>query len=425
MKKTLIKLVITATTLWLFALSATAADINMTFRFNDPETKEMRAALDEFESENPGVKVELESIAWSEARAQFLREAATGGGPDVVHIAFVWPHDMGDAEALYPLDDFIENMPIQGGYDDFVATELAVASNGMRYGVPWTTDTWAMMYRTDVLEAAGITKLPETWEELRDASRTIHEKTGKTGFGFPAGSGSNNTIWFFSNYYYWSNNLALVVEDGNGGYKTGIDTDKIVETMKYFHSFIQEGHAPESLLAVNDWFDPAVIEPMVNGDQGFMIFPPANAKAIIASYRERNPGKEPPFVTSTLPGGPAGPKTHLGGRMLGIGANTENPEMAWKLIEFLTREKSLATYYPNQLPAQYSILKTIDLGEQLSGFPAQMEHARTWGAYADGPASIATMWNATGRAFGSAFIGELSYEEAAQKLLDSVEEQLK
>ena len=74
-----------------------AADIELTFRFNDPEAEEMRAALDAFEQENPGVKVELQTIAWGESRQQFLREAAVGEGPDVVHIAFVWPRDMGAA----------------------------------------------------------------------------------------------------------------------------------------------------------------------------------------------------------------------------------------------------------------------------------------------------------------------------------------
>ena len=97
------------------APAAIAADINMSFRFNDPEAEEMRAALDAFEQENPGVEVELQTIAWGESRQQFLREAAVGEGPDVVHIAFVWPRDMGAAGALLPLNDFLETMPIQGG----------------------------------------------------------------------------------------------------------------------------------------------------------------------------------------------------------------------------------------------------------------------------------------------------------------------
>lgn len=402
---------------------ASAQDVNLTFRFNDSESEAMRAALDEFEAENPGVSVELQTIAWSESRQQFLREAAVGEGPDVVHIAFVWPRDMGAAGALLPINDMLDSAPIQAGFDDFIATELAVGADGNIYGVPWTTDTWAMIYRTDVLEEAGVESIPATWDELRDASRAIHENTGKVGFGFPAGSGSQNTLWFLANYYWWSNDQALVVADGDG-FTTGITAEEIAGAMEYYHSFIEEGHNPESMLGVTEWFDPAILEGMISGDQGIAIVPPQQAKEILAAFEERNPGVEPPFVTSTTPGGPAGPKTHLGGRMLGINANTENPEMAWKLIEFMTRTDVLTTHYGNQFPAQKTPLGEIEFGPVLAGFAEQLTLARSWGAYSDGPAQIGTMWNDTGRAFGSAFIGERSYQEAAEELLAAVEEQL-
>ncbi len=403
---------------------ASAADINLTFRFNDSEAEEMRAALDDFEAENPGVEVELQTIAWSESRQQFLREAAVGEGPDVVHIAFVWPRDMGAAGALLPINTFLESDPIQGGFDDFIATELAVGADDNIYGVPWTTDTWAMIYHTGVLADAGIDKIPTNWEELRDASRTIHEKTGKVGFGFPGGSGPQNTIWFLANYYWWSNNQALVVPDGDG-FKTGITVDEIAAAMEYYDSFIKEGHNPEAMLGVTEWFDPVILEGIISGEQGIAIVPPQQAKQILAAFQERNPGVEPPFVTATTPGGPAGPKTHLGGRMLGINSNTENPEMAWKLVEFMTRTDVLTKYYGNQFPAQKTPLGEIEFGPALAGFAEQLTLARSWGAYSDGPAQIGTMWNDTGRAFGSAFIGERSYQEAAAQLLESVEDQLK
>lgn len=411
----------------LAALAVTAATgagaADLTFRFNDSEADAMRAALDDFEAENPGVEVELQTIAWTESRQQFLREAAVGEGPDVVHIAFVWPRDMGAAGALLPINDFLESDPIQNGWDDFIATELAVGADGQIYGVPWTTDTWAMIYRTDVLEEAGIDEIPTTWDALRDASRKIHEETGKVGFGFPAGSGSQNTIWFLANYYWWSNGHGLVVADGDD-FTTGITVDEIAGTMEYYDSYLKEGHNPESMLGVTEWFDPAILEGMISGEQGIAIVPPQQAKEILAAFEERNPGVEPPFVTTTTPGGVAGPKTHLGGRMLGINANTENPELAWKLVEFMTRVDVLSKYYGNQFPAQKTPLGEIDFGPTLAGFAEQLTLARSWGAYSDGPAQIGTMWNDTGRAFGSAFIGERTYQEAAEQLLESVEEQL-
>ena len=179
-----------------FAIGPAVAQktVNLTFRFNDTEEKEMRAALDEFEKRNPGIKVALQRIGWRDARDQYLREAAAGQGPDVVHMAQVWVKEMGEAGALLSLNDLMKQVPLPNGFNDFVARELAQNKQGQIFGLPWTTDTWAMVYRTDVLKDAGITKLPDTWAELHDASAQINKRTGKTGFGFPAGGSASGAI---------------------------------------------------------------------------------------------------------------------------------------------------------------------------------------------------------------------------------------
>jgi len=187
----------------------------LTFRFNDTEEREMREALDAFEKQNPGVKVTLQRIGWRDARDQFLREAAVGQGPDVVHIAFVWAKEMGQAGALQPLNELIEKQGAGVNLDDYIALELAKGKKGEIFGLPWTTDTWAMVYRTDLLKEAGVDKLPDTWAELHAASAQVKQRTGKAGFGFPAGSSASGAIWFAANYHWWSNGKGMVVQKPN------------------------------------------------------------------------------------------------------------------------------------------------------------------------------------------------------------------
>ncbi|MFN7189975.1 MAG: hypothetical protein ACK5U4_00870, partial [Rhodospirillales bacterium] len=43
----------------------------ITFRFNDPEAPQMRAALDEFERANPMIKVNMQRISWADMQAQY------------------------------------------------------------------------------------------------------------------------------------------------------------------------------------------------------------------------------------------------------------------------------------------------------------------------------------------------------------------
>ena len=160
-----------------FAMTAAIAapPVEITFRFNDPGRRRCGRRSTRSRSANPGIKVTLERMAWKDARDQFLREAAVGEGPDVVHIAFVWAKEMGQAGALLPLDDLVRGRPPAQGLADFIATDLATGSkDGKLYALPWTTDTWAMVYRTDLLKRAGVSGLPATWDDLKaPAARSV------------------------------------------------------------------------------------------------------------------------------------------------------------------------------------------------------------------------------------------------------------
>jgi len=74
---------------------AAFAQTTITFRFNDPESAQMRQALDLFEKQNPDIKVTLQRVSWGEAQQQYLREAAAGTGPDVAQVAQVWTRSLG------------------------------------------------------------------------------------------------------------------------------------------------------------------------------------------------------------------------------------------------------------------------------------------------------------------------------------------
>ena len=135
----------------------------------------------------------------------------------------------------------------ENGFDDFIATDLTKYKGISLGAVPWSAGTFAMVYRTDVMKAAGINDLPKTWTEMLDDSRAIKKKTGKTGFAFAAA----HQVWFPVNYYLWSNDSAFVVEDGKGGYKLGVTQDDLVKAINYFKSYIDEGLAPRSILSID------------------------------------------------------------------------------------------------------------------------------------------------------------------------------
>lgn len=225
------------------------AQTEITFRFNDPEAPQMRQALDVFEKENPGVKVTLQRISWADAQQQYLREAAVGAGPDVAQLAFVWPRSFGAAGALLPLDDYIKKTGIGvKGWQDFVSRDLAVGPDGKIYGIPWTTDTFAMVYNKELFARAGLAGFPGTWEGLRAASKAIFQKTANSGWAFPAGACGTPAIWFFLNFYWWSHGWALVDEDASGKYFMRITSAQIADGLRYYRQYLTDGDDPKSML---------------------------------------------------------------------------------------------------------------------------------------------------------------------------------
>jgi len=401
-------------------LTGTAhADTTLTFRYNDPDPETIEAAIAAYEAANPDITIELERISWSDARTQFLREAAVGTGPDIVHIAFVWPQEMGSAGALVPLNDLIASKGAGAGFDDFIAGELATGPGGEIYALPWTADTWTLVYSPSVLADIGVA-VPTTWDELKTASKAAAD-AGKVGLGFPAGSGASNSIWFLVNYYLWSNGHALVVEDGNGGYKLGVDEATLSAAFTFFTEFMDAGGNPESNIAYGGLADIGTLAPMVEGNQAFSIMPPNVTKELIAATQARNGNDAVVFASTKLPDGLNVGTSHMGGRMLGINANTEHQDEAYAFIQFLISGEFFSDFLTAQFPASKSALAQVEFAKGLEGFAQQLPNARTWGAYANSLTPIGTMWSETGREFGAILVGDKTADQAAAGLLATIQ----
>ena len=262
---------------------------------------------------------------------------------------------------------------------------------------------------------------------MRKASAAVKEKTGKAGWGFPAGTCGTPTIWFLTNFYIWSKGWAFIDQQPNGGkYFVNITPDQIAEAFDYYKSYLDQGHNPKSNLSICLWGAPEIVEGMVNGDIAFASVPDAVGVQIVNTFKQRNPGKPVPFAAAPHPADANGSKTFFGGRHIAISANTKHPELAWRLVRFLTTPDPLFTkHYTNYVQPQRPIMNYDRLPAEIApGFTAQLQTARSWGAYNNGPVSIPFMWNAVGRAAGSVFIGEKTSKQAAADLHDAISKEL-
>ena len=403
------------------AEAASQEAIELVFRQGDPpgEVEGLQQAIDKWNADNPNVLVRMETVPWSDAQNQLVREVQAGGGPDVAQVAFVWTADLGRNGLLTELTPFIEASAPGAGLDDFLGTDLGMVGEEI-YGVPWTVDTIAMVYRPDLFEAAGVTQFPGTWEELQATAKQLTVDTngdGRTdqyGFCFPAGSGPDGSIWFLVNAYLWGNGKTFIHENDSGEWVIGVTPEDVAGVMAYFQQFFEDGSTPESLIAISWEGDPEMMGGIARGDC-------AIASMRLSTFRLATEQTEQPIVMAVMPQGSEKRVSHLGGRALAINPNTEHPQEAWEFLNYLIGAETFKTY--NQFPAQKALLAEIQptLPEAEQAYAEQLTFGITFRDYIFSKTKVSSMWESTAREFGAVFSGQKTIEQASADLVQNMQ----
>lgn len=141
-------------------------------------SRAFQKAAEDFEAAT-GNKVNIQVYAYADLRdKQILELSSSTGAIDVIVVdGPIWLEELKDH--LEPLDSYVE----ADGFDTsvYVPTYLDMTtSDGALYGLPIRIAPWPLMYRADLLEEVGA-EVPETFEELREVSLLVKEKTGAYG----------------------------------------------------------------------------------------------------------------------------------------------------------------------------------------------------------------------------------------------------
>lgn len=120
---------------------------------------------------NPFVdKMEYRKFSVDTYKQDLLDALAAGNGPDIFMIRNSWMPAF--ADKITPIPEGLINIrEYQSQFTDVVSRDN-VWTDGKIYGIPLSTDSLALYYNKDLLNAAGITQPPATWEQLQaDAER--------------------------------------------------------------------------------------------------------------------------------------------------------------------------------------------------------------------------------------------------------------
>ena len=161
-----------------------------TVRHNTPElASTMRKILDEFEKENPGIKVLHEPVSGNLVYPKFLAAVQGQSMPDVAEAYTYHPLQFAALDQMEPMDDIMEEWKQSGRYDE-VTNKYAIEKNfwnGHYWAVAYNMDIRPVYYRRDLLEAKGIAP-PKTWDEFQAAALALHDPANEVyGVVYPAG----------------------------------------------------------------------------------------------------------------------------------------------------------------------------------------------------------------------------------------------
>ena len=344
---------LTVTVLWL-ALVACADTRRDPLTFSasglGAEAEVVRTQLARFAALHPGTDVELRVTPDAadqrhQLYVQWLNAHATD--PDVLQLDIVWTAEFAGAGWIRPLAASAVEID-----DFFPAAILANQWGGDLYALPWFVDVGLLYWRRDLMAAA-----PTSLTELQAAAAHAVQ-SGATRWGL---------VWQGARY----EGLVTVFLEHLGAFGGGIldpngavivDRPEAVRALEFMRDALQSGMVPMSALT---WQEEQVRFAFQNGQAAFM----RNWPYAWGLLAERETSDVSGRVgIAPFPAGEHGrPTATLGGAQLAINAFSDQPDMSWALIRYLTAPEQMLerARVAAQLPSRRSLYDSEALADAL------------------------------------------------------------
>lgn len=326
-----------------------------------PTVDEMNAIVGEFNKANPDIMVEIEYVAY-DALHDKITTAMASNPPayDVFLADDIWYAEFSKAGYVMDATDRIT----QDMRDKVFAAAWDITTvDGKVYGMPWLLDEKYFFYNEKLLNEAGFTAPPTTWEELVEQSKVIKEK----------GIVEYPIVWSWGQYetavcdwviLLYGNGGSLV--DANGA--PAFNSEAGVKTLNWMIQSIDDGVAnPASISYVEEDVRNVF-------SQGKAVFAVNwNYMYDLVNFNAEESQVTGQIKMSLMPAfaGSGVESASINGSMgFSVAATSSNQDAAWKYVEFLTSEDVQNRYSAHLLPIWQSSFEGENLTKLQSYTPA-------------------------------------------------------
>ena len=242
------------------ALSAAAQDLSF-IMCGDARPAD-QAVIDQFQVDNPGIKVNMEIVPWGTCQDKSMTLAAAGSPVSVAYIGSRTLLKLSSEGLIAPAEISDE---AAANYQPGVLK--TVSSGGKYWGYPHAFSTKALYINCDLVTTAGLEcKAPETWADMIAMAKAIKEKHNVAGIGI-AGKDFDNTMHMFLDFLYSNGGTVL---DAATGAPT-LDSPQTRETLQMYADILPyaiEGATAWERDQMKDLFNDAKLGMYVNGPWG-------------------------------------------------------------------------------------------------------------------------------------------------------------
>jgi multiple sugar transport system substrate-binding protein len=287
--------------------------------------------LRDFLRERPDIDVEVQRLPWTAAHEKLLTAYAGETLPDLCSLGNTWIPEFTALSALTPLDELARASRDIALDDYFPGILDSNRVDGPLFGIPWYVDTNVMYYRRDLLQQAGFSAPPVTWDEWTQMLGAIKAMVGSDRYSILL---PLNEFWPLVTLSL-QHPSELLRDHGRYGNFRNADFRR---TLEFYASMFRREWAPKmtNTQVSNVW------DEFGRGMFSFYISGPWN----IAEFRKRMPRDlQDAWMTAPMPG-PGGPGiSSAGGASLVIFSHSQSKPATWAVMEYLSRPSVQARFY--------------------------------------------------------------------------------
>lgn len=181
--------------------------------YTDAEADSLNALLDEWNADNPDIRVEPLFVNNDKALQKLTVALQGEEPPDITYQYGSSLPQLAAAPGLVDLTDWVQRPEVD--WEDFIpGARTAATFEGKVLGIPALIDNLALVYNKTLFDDAGVDypTADWTWDDFRVAAKALTDQTAKQfGFSYPMDA-SEDTVWHYDPLL-WQNGGSILTDD--------------------------------------------------------------------------------------------------------------------------------------------------------------------------------------------------------------------